>query len=213
MRLAGRSARADGIKASRQPPRIRRRDRPAVFIIGLVVSVAMLATALQGIPFRSISRGDGPPGPGFLVEALRRRPAPNLGHPARFGRVAVIGCLYVNINLFTLNAFYANRLVRCYLGASRPAQAPHEGAAELRPDQLPGPRPAAEPDDRVRPRPTTSRSRTWRRPHLGRRRPGRATTADPILDQHRDEPGLGSRSSPGKSGWPSRLCSAPSTGE
>ncbi len=48
-RLAGRSARTDGIKTSRSPLEFVALVAPAVFIIGLVVSVAMLATLLQGV--------------------------------------------------------------------------------------------------------------------------------------------------------------------
>ncbi len=46
---------------------------------------------------------------------------------------------HANINLFGLNAFYANRLVRCYLGASRPREAPKEGRPNFAPTNCPGP--------------------------------------------------------------------------
>jgi hypothetical protein len=35
------------------------------------------------------------------------------------GGVVVLACLLTDVNLFSLNAMYANRLIRCYLGASR----------------------------------------------------------------------------------------------
>ena len=53
--------------------------------------------------------------------------------------MAVIGFANANINLFGLNAFYANRLVRCYLGASRPREAPTEVRPNFAPTNSPGP--------------------------------------------------------------------------
>ena len=45
----------------------------------------------------------------------------------------MVASCYVNINLFGLNAFYANRLVRCYLGASRPRETPKQGRPNFAP--------------------------------------------------------------------------------
>ena len=36
-----------------------------------------------------------------------------------FGGLAFVGSKLIDVNLFSLNAMYANRLIRCYLGASR----------------------------------------------------------------------------------------------
>ncbi len=55
------------------------------------------------------------------------------------GWITTIACVYININLFGLNAFYANRLVRCYLGASRPREAPAEGRPNFAPTNSPVP--------------------------------------------------------------------------
>jgi hypothetical protein len=138
--LAGRSARTDGVKTNRSPLEYIAIAAPTVFIIGLVVSVAMLATALQGVhlPLHLPENTDA--GREFLGHLATRRVAPQtwailLGS----GWIAVIGCVYININLFSLNAFYANRLVRCYLGASRPREAPAEGRPNFAPTNSPVP--------------------------------------------------------------------------
>ena len=50
----------------------------------------------------------------------------------------VVGCVHANINLFGLNAFYANRLVRCYLGRRGRGSA-QEGRPNFAPTNSPGP--------------------------------------------------------------------------
>jgi hypothetical protein len=140
--LAGRSAQTNGAKASRGPMEYVALIAPPVFIIGLVVAVAMLAAALQGIPIPGA--GDAQAASQFLPKLSGANP---LGADPRStwaillasAWVATIGCLYVNINLFALNAFYANRLVRCYLGASRPKEAPSEGRPTFAPTNSPVP--------------------------------------------------------------------------
>ncbi len=136
--LAGGSARTNGVKSSRSPLEYVAVLAPPVFIIGLVIAVSTLAVVLQGIhiPLKS----DVPPAAGrFLWDLSHADPVWTWAIMLASVWVATIGCLYVNINLFALNAFYANRLVRCYLGASRPKEAPSEGRPTFAPTNSPVP--------------------------------------------------------------------------
>jgi hypothetical protein len=131
--MAGRSERTDGVKISKGPLEYLALIASAAFTVLLVVAVSVLVTYLQGVPIRPESTGK------FLVQ---------LGsgaNPARTWAIlllsliaAVAGCVHANINLFGLNAFYANRLVRCYLGATRPREAAKEGRPNYAPTNSPG---------------------------------------------------------------------------
>ena len=286
--LAGRSARTNGVQTSSSPLEYVALVAPAVFTIGLVVTVAMLATALQGVaipldpkvstagrryldnlvgndlawsdlqllpPMKNVS---GIPAEGkslisvadvdqilhfrifdasgyqvvdtdesklkglarrlndpVLTELTRRigdfrKRLDSLRSPHKLtekekyeviggitsivgpmrvaagtwaillvsGLIAIISCVYININLFGLNAFYANRLVRCYLGASRPREAPRRGGP-------PSPRPIAPSPSAVptrspaSTRPMTSRSAIWSSSAPGTIRIWSSTTAVP----------------------------------
>ena len=234
--LAGRSARTDGVKTNTSPLEYIALAAPPVFSIGLVVSVAMLATTLQGVKI-PLDPADAKAGGRYLDHLVGNdltgrdlqlmssvndggvTPAANsvivvpIGdHPNHFrifdsdgdmivdtaaprrtkrapeierlrnqlailwplhdltadekhrviaaisavitpigltrrtwiillvsGWITIIACVYININLFGLNAFYANRLVRCYLGASRPREAPTEGRPNFAPTNSPVP--------------------------------------------------------------------------
>ena len=89
-----------------EPTRIRRGLVTAVFIIGLVVSVAMLATLLQGVvipgyPHDSSSYAAGRDFLRDLAHAAPRTWAVLLVS----GWITTIACVYININLFGLNPF------------------------------------------------------------------------------------------------------------
>ena len=87
---------------------------PFVFIGGLLIGVAtgldQVITINSGQGWSSV--GGQPRGPVTLLEDL----------PGCVGRVIVallVMAARVDINEFSLNAFYRSRLVRCYLGATR----------------------------------------------------------------------------------------------
>ena len=131
--MAGRSERTDRVKISKSPLEYLALIAPAAFTIGLVVAVSVLETVLQDVhmPYKSagefldqLSRADQPRTWAILLLSLF---------------AAVVGCVHANINLFGLNAFYANRLVRCYLGASRPREAAQNGRPNIAPTNSPGP--------------------------------------------------------------------------
>ena len=131
--MAGRSERTDRVKISKSPLEYLALIAPAAFTVGLVVAVSVLETVFQHVhmPYKSagefldqLSRADQPRTWAILLLSLF---------------AAVVGCVHANINLFGLNAFYANRLVRCYLGASRPREAAQDGRPNIAPTNSPGP--------------------------------------------------------------------------
>jgi hypothetical protein len=135
--LAGRSTQTGGVKTSRSPLEYVVLVAPIVFIIGLFLSMAMLANALQGVPL-AVPEG------GAAADALLG----GLAHADPWQTwtvfiisawVATVGCVYININLFSLNELRANRLVRCYLGAARSREAPAEGRPTFAPTNSPVP--------------------------------------------------------------------------
>ena len=93
---------------------------PPLLLAGGVAAISYLS---QNLP------GCGPPDGTFLEQVDGRKvvgpsvPYPHLGAVAGWlFLVAVLGVLYawlVHPNLFSLHSVYGNRLVRCYLGASR----------------------------------------------------------------------------------------------
>ena len=129
---------------------------PAVFVVGLVVSVAMFATVLQRVPIDSSEAG------GKFLDHLVDSGVAQWTWALLLvsGWIATIACVYININLFGLNAFYANRLVRCYLGALRPRRPPEEGRPNFAPTNSPVPVRAAIRSPGLT-RPTTFRCATW----------------------------------------------------
>ncbi len=136
--LAGRSARTDGEKGHRNPLEYVAIIAPPVFVVGLILAIAWLATRLQQVVLPASHANY------HLTDSLND--LANLQHLGTTwiilvvaAWVATIGCSYVNINLFSLNAFYANRLVRCYLGASRPREAARDGRSHFAPTNCPVP--------------------------------------------------------------------------
>ena len=138
--LAGGSAKTNGVKTSRSRLEYVAVIAPPVFIIGLVIAVSMLATVLQGVAMPVGGQGSlSETVRLFLNELSQAEPGWTWAVLLASAGVATIGCVYVNVNLFALNAFYANRLVRCYLGASRPREAPPEGRPNFAPTNSPVP--------------------------------------------------------------------------
>jgi hypothetical protein len=90
------------------------------FLIGLLGTVALLVSAIANVPSLSAPRGDLPGPFEYYIEGVKG---------TRFATLVAIlfvsWVLYklaqklIDVNLFSLNAMYANRLTRCYLGASR----------------------------------------------------------------------------------------------
>jgi hypothetical protein len=87
---------------------------PPVFVGGLLAAVALLVVALFDPPGASADRL-------AYWQAVRRPDQVGALFLRLAGGVAVAGLmmLLVDANLFSLHSMYANRLVRCYLGASR----------------------------------------------------------------------------------------------
>jgi hypothetical protein len=136
--LARRTEPTEGVK-----PRRRRLERitaiaPAVFSIGLVIAVSVLAAALQGVHVPVT--GDGvDAGRKFLERLAHAAVGDTLLILIISSYLAFVACAHLNINLFGLHPFYANRLVRCYLGASRPSAVPRGQRPRFAPTGSPGP--------------------------------------------------------------------------
>lgn len=104
------------------------RMAPAVFVLGLLVGISLGAQALLTVG----GWGGHPPGADKSLTTYLGYLA--LSADAQIGVVAVVALiaaglwllfgLAVNVNEFSMNAFYRNRLVRCYLGASNTRRQP-----------------------------------------------------------------------------------------
>jgi len=93
---------------------------PPIFLIGLLGLVGLLASLLLNMPGLNAPHGDDLTPFGYYLEGVRGTSVWMillLGFG--FGGLAILGFNLIDVNLFSLNAMYANRLVRCYLGASR----------------------------------------------------------------------------------------------
>jgi hypothetical protein len=110
------------------------RIAPWVFLIGLLVALSLAGQMLMDWHARSTvaSAAQMPqPWQGSLQEHLRWLDRTVTVHLDSLLLVTVIALMTwllfgwaVNVNEFSLNAFYRNRLVRCYLGASNDARNP-----------------------------------------------------------------------------------------
>ncbi len=104
------------------------RIAPAVFVLGLLVGISLGAQVLL-----TVGGWDGRP-PGADRDLTTYLGHLALSANAQIGVVAVVALiavgiwllfgLAVNVNEFSMNAFYRNRLVRCYLGASNAQRQP-----------------------------------------------------------------------------------------
>ncbi|WP_165233862.1 patatin-like phospholipase family protein [Aquisphaera insulae] len=94
---------------------------PPIFIAGLGGAVGLLAALLLNSPSPMAPNAADFPAFDYYLTGVRQTSgwliaALMIG----FGALAGIGFLLIDVNAFSLNAMYANRLARCYLGASRP---------------------------------------------------------------------------------------------
>lgn len=125
--MAGRGKSAGGDADASLPGRafdLVARIAPWVFILGLIVALGLGGQALLW-RFDGHPAGATSPWQGSMAAYL----AWLAGYPAEHGGVLaatiaiaaatwLLLAMAVNVNEFSLNAFYRNRLVRCYLGAS-----------------------------------------------------------------------------------------------
>jgi Patatin-like phospholipase len=100
---------------------------PPIFLIGLLGLIGLLASLLLNTPGLYAPHGDDLAPFDYYLAGVRGTSVwmivlLGLG----FGSLAILGFKLIDVNLFSLNAMYANRLIRCYLGASRRMTSWHE---------------------------------------------------------------------------------------
>ena len=93
---------------------------PPIFLVGLIGLVGLLASLLLNSPALNAPHGDDLTPFAYYLEGVRGTSVWMILLLAfAFGGLAFVGSKLIDVNLFSLNAMYANRLIRCYLGASR----------------------------------------------------------------------------------------------
>ncbi|MEO8671962.1 MAG: hypothetical protein ABI411_11655 [Tahibacter sp.] len=104
------------------------RVAPAVFVLGLLVAISLGAQALLQVAGWDVRPSDAALSLNSYLSYLALSADQ---HFRAIGVVALIALaiwalfgLAVNVNEFSMNAFYRNRLVRCYLGASNAQRQP-----------------------------------------------------------------------------------------
>ena len=97
---------------------------PPVFVIGLLALVASLVAYLTNgkspAPMGGGTLGAAQIWGNYLAEVQNTHWLSLASYYALMIILYLIAAYHIEVNLFSLNAMYANRLVRCYLGASRP---------------------------------------------------------------------------------------------
>jgi hypothetical protein len=94
---------------------------PPIFLIGLGGVVGLLASLLLNSPsLGAPGAADFPAFEYYLRGVAQTSAWLIVALLIGFSVLAGLGFWLIDVNLFSLNAMYANRLVRCYLGASRP---------------------------------------------------------------------------------------------
>jgi hypothetical protein len=89
---------------------------PPIFLAGLIGAVSLLAAYFVHVPDLDFSAG----ATGYF-QGMAGSTLPALAVALGFAYLAYwIASRLIDVNLFSLHAMYANRLIRCYLGASRP---------------------------------------------------------------------------------------------
>jgi hypothetical protein len=118
--LAGKNPQT-GTGKSTRPAEWLARLGPAVFLIGFLILVALLLDAIQMNVPPALGESDYS---ARLEQYFKTRWSAPLVWLVASMLVAVgfamLVALRVDVNLFSLHGLYADRLVRCYLGASRP---------------------------------------------------------------------------------------------
>ena len=92
-----------------------------VFLVGMLGAVALVGSMLLNMPGLFDPRGDDLTRFAYYLEGVKGTSALSLILLAGGSSILVlVAGRLIDVNLFSLNAMYANRLTRCYLGASRP---------------------------------------------------------------------------------------------
>ncbi|MBN1568025.1 MAG: patatin-like phospholipase family protein [Acidobacteria bacterium] len=117
--LAGCSSSTNGDKSSSISGRVLdivAKVAPTVFIAGVFIFIAHVIHALLVLNVCDQNCGDN-----FWAELsiIEKSPEAILGLALAVAAILAICAWRFDINIFSLNCFYRNRLVRCYLGASR----------------------------------------------------------------------------------------------
>ena len=94
---------------------------PPIFMVGILGALALLGAFLVNDPQVVFpAAGSEDVGIANYLRGVRNASFPRiLAWLALFGVLAWMGSTLIDVNLFSLNAMYANRLIRCYLGATR----------------------------------------------------------------------------------------------
>lgn len=93
---------------------------PPIFLIGSLGAVALLVSLVLNSPGLLSPRGDRLTAFAYYLQGVERTSFVLIFLMAFFSAIfADLALKVVDVNLFSLNAMYANRLARCYLGASR----------------------------------------------------------------------------------------------
>jgi hypothetical protein len=109
---------------------------PSIFVAGLLVLVSMLACIIAGVDLLSLRHLEYSVYWQAMEDVSWRWTLPAFLAAAA---IASVISWRLNVNLFSLHAFYANRLVRCYLGASRPDGIRPPGRPHYAPSNSPPP--------------------------------------------------------------------------
>jgi hypothetical protein len=128
--LSGKSGKTSGQGGENPRLELAAAVSPYVFILGLLIllSVGLHRLAVwPATPVQMYWDSADQVAPGWLFLSI-----------LVFGALAVLMACRVDINIFSMNLLYRNRLVRCYLGASRPD-------GERRPNRFTGFDPADDP--------------------------------------------------------------------
>ncbi|WP_337175045.1 patatin-like phospholipase family protein [Paludisphaera sp.] len=97
---------------------------PPVFLIGLGGAVGLVASLMLNDPSLTAENVRTPVGFDYYLRGVVGSAGwAIVAWIIVFGALTLLGFYLIDVNLFSLNAMYANRLARCYLGASRPVAA------------------------------------------------------------------------------------------
>ena len=127
------SRRSSGDRTGNTVLEILVRIAPAVFVIGLLMAISLGAQVLlQHVGFGTVADVWRTPvadtGSAAYLAYLGKGASDGIGAVLVIVAIAaVVACVFgyaVDVNEFSMNAFYRNRLVRCYLGASHAARQP-----------------------------------------------------------------------------------------
>ncbi len=116
--MAGKNAGSESSGNGSRPLRLFATLAPWVFLIGLLILASLFCAWVLWFIEPEANRHNGA---NWFVNTFGQPTARSLwGAVAVCLIVALSTGLMVSVNLFSLHALYANRLIRCYLGASRP---------------------------------------------------------------------------------------------